>query len=199
MKKKTVGIYLFDDVEVLDFAGPYEVFSIAELDDGSKPFQVVTLSESGGLIAARNGLRVEAEKAMQAAPHLDILIIPGGEGATSTEIHKKDVLSFIQEQAQKTEMTASVCTGSFLLAEAGLLNGKQAATHWMDIDEMEKKYPEVRMQRDVKYVDEGRILSSAGISAGIELSLHMVGRLCGEEVAKRTAKRMEYDYLTNKG
>ncbi|SDO10652.1 DJ-1/PfpI family protein [Alkalicoccus daliensis] len=197
MKKKTVGIYLFDEVEVLDFAGPYEVFSAAELEDGTKPFQVVTLSETGGLIAARNGLRVETEKAMQAAPELDILIIPGGYGATSAEIHKKDVISFIQAQEKKTDMIASVCTGSYLLAEAGLLNGRKAATHWKDIEEMEKKYPEVQMKRNVKFVDEGHILTSAGISAGIELSLHMVKKVLGEEVMKNTAKHMEYDMQTS--
>lgn len=192
-RTRTVGIYLFNEVEVLDFAGPYEVFSVTELEDGTKPFQVITLSETGGLISARNGLRVETEKAIQAAPKLDILIIPGGHGATNTEIHKKDLLSIIRSQHEKTELLASVCTGSFLLAEAGLLNGKQATTHWRSLDRLETAYPKVDVQRNVKYVDQGDILTSAGISAGIELSLHMVERLLGEEVMKTTAQRMEYD------
>lgn len=193
MKTRTVGLYLFNEVEVLDFAGPFEVFSVTELEDGTKPFRVVTLSEKGGLITARNGLRIETEKTIQAAPELDLLIVPGGHGATDTEIHKKDILNFIKAQHEKTELLASVCTGSFLLAEAGLLTGKQATTHWRSLDKMEAAYPQVTVERNVKFVDQGDILTSAGISAGIELSLHIVKRLLGEEVMRTTAKRMEYD------
>jgi transcriptional regulator GlxA family with amidase domain len=193
MSRKKVGIYLFDDVEVLDFAGPYEVFSAAQLEDGTKPFEVITLSQNGGLISAANGLRVETEKTIQAAPQLDLLIIPGGKGATENELHKQDVISYIKQQHKKTEILASVCTGAFLLAEAGVLEGKEATTHKGSLDKLKEAYPQLNVQRNVKFVDEGEVLTAAGISAGIELSLHIVARLCGEETMRKTADYMEYD------
>ncbi|NJP38588.1 DJ-1/PfpI family protein [Alkalicoccus luteus] len=192
-RKWKVGIYLFEDVEVLDFAGPYEVFSLAEDESGNKLFDVITLSYRGGLTAAKNGLRIETEKSIQACPPLDILIIPGGHGATDNEVYNKDLLHFVKQQAKTAELVMSVCTGAFILAEAELLNGREAVTHWMDRDDLQRAFPEVSVLKDTRFVDEGPVLTAAGISAGIDASLYTVGRFAGEDAKHRTAKRMEYE------
>jgi transcriptional regulator GlxA family with amidase domain len=188
-----VGILLFNEVEVLDFAGPFEVFSITTLPHGVKPFVVKTISETGEIISARNGLKVKPDHSFGDHPPLDILIVPGGYGAEEIEIHNPNVIEWIQNQTSKVEFVTSVCTGALLLAQAGLLNGKKATTHWMDIDRLEKEFPLVSVQRQVKFVDQGSVITSGGISAGINMSLHLILRLLGREVAEQTAKRMEYD------
>ena len=194
IQQKTIGILLFNEVEVLDFAGPFEVFSIATAEDKqSKLFCVKTIAETKKAISARNGLKVTPDYDFIDCPSLDILIIPGGYGAEEIEIHNHRLLSWIQQRAADTPIVASVCTGAFLLAEAGLLNGKRATTHWMDIDRLEREYPKLSVQRNVKFVDEGSILTAGGISAGINLSFYLLNKLYGNAVANETAKRMEYD------
>ena len=187
-----VGIFLFNEVEVLDFAGPFEVFSIASKDN-RKLFQVDTIGETGEIISARNGLKVLPKVRFNQELRYDILIIPGGYGAEEIEIKNRKVIDWIKEQQRKVQILASVCTGALLLAEAGFLNDKKATTHHMDLDRLEREYPEVEVVRGVKFVDEGSILTSGGISAGIHLSFHLVKRLFGTDVARATAKRMEYD------
>jgi len=184
---------LFDDVEVLDFAGPFEVFSVTVLENGHKPFLVDTVSEKGTMITARNGLRVQPDYCFDTMPTLDILVIPGGPGAREKEIHNDKVIAWIVDQRKKVELITSVCTGALLLAKAGLLNGKSATTHWASYDRLENEFPEVTVQRDIKFVEDGNVLTSGGISAGINMSFHLVKKLVGTEVAKNTAKRMEYD------
>jgi transcriptional regulator GlxA family with amidase domain len=185
-KLKNVGILLFNEVEVLDFTGPFEVFSYSSCI-------VKTIAQTKDIIVARNGLKVQPDYDFNDAPHFNILVIPGGYGAEEIEIHNTKVINWIKDRVNNVEIIASVCTGALLLAEAGLLDGKQATTHWMDIDRLEKEYPKVRVLRNVKYVDEGSIISSGGISAGINMSLYLVKKLMGEDVAKATAKGMEYD------
>lgn len=195
MKKSwKVGILLFEDVEVLDFAGPFEVFSVTSYseDEEIKPFEVRTVSETGGLINAKNGLKVQPDFSFEDAPLFDIVIIPGGQG-TRTEISNEKVIQWIKEQSEKVQITASVCTGALLLAKAGLLSAKRATTHWGSYDWMERDFPDVKVERNVKYVDEGTVITSAGISAGINMSFHLVNKLLGADIAKTTAKRMEYD------
>lgn len=190
----SVGILLFNEVEVLDFAGPFEVFSVAAIPGQiEKPFVVHVISQQADLIRARNGLQVKPDFSFDNAPPLDILIVPGGYGAEQIEIHNELLIRWLQERAAKVEILASVCTGAFLLAKAGLLDGKKATTHWMDIDLLQAQYPQISLQRDVKYVDEGPLITAAGISAGLDMSFHLLKRLVGEEVARATAKRMEYD------
>ncbi|MFA9557593.1 DJ-1/PfpI family protein [Evansella sp. AB-rgal1] len=194
MSQRIVGILLFNEVEVLDFAGPFEVFSLAFIPDSdSKPFKVKTISEDGKMISARNGLKVTTDYSFENHPKLDIVIVPGGFGAEEIEINNPKVIQWIVNQHDKVEFMTSVCTGALLLAEAGVLNGKSATTHWMDMDRLEKEYPLVSVQRDVKFVDEGSILTSGGISAGINMSFHLISRLHGKEVSKAVAKKMEYD------
>ena len=191
-KKLKVGIFIFNEVEVLDLAGPFEVFSIASKDD-EKLFEVITIGEKGEIITARNGLKVLPNASFKDNLDLDILIIPGGYGAEEIEIKNKCVLEWIIEQKNKVQILASVCTGALLLAECGILDNKKATTHWMDIERLEKDYPEVEVIKNVKFVDEGDLITSGGISAGINMSFHIIKRLFGIEIVQYTAKRMEYE------
>ena len=187
-----VGILVFNEVEVLDFAGPFEVFSLTK-NGNDKLFEVITIGETGEIISARNGLKILPTAILKDKFNLDILIIPGGYGAEEIEIKNKIVIDWIIEQKKKVKILASVCTGALLLAECGILNNKKATTHWMDIDRLERDYPKIDVIRNKKFVDEGDILTSGGISAGINMSFHIVSRLFGVEIAKNTARKMEYD------
>ncbi|MGH2514789.1 MAG: DJ-1/PfpI family protein [Ktedonobacterales bacterium] len=194
---RTVGILIFDDVEVLDFCGPFEVFSVArpvgETDDAHQLFQALTIAEELRTIRCRGGLLVQPHATTADHPPLDLLVVPGGMG-TRRERHNTRLIEWIAARNEQTELTASVCTGAFLLAEGGLLNGHRATTHWASVDWMRETYPAITMLADARVVDEGHIVTSAGISAGIDMSLHVVARLHGNEVAQWTARRMEYDW-----
>ncbi len=192
----TVGIYLFHNVEVLDFAGPFEVFTTASrmkarLTPEAPPlFNVFTVAASLDPIRARAGLTVLPQYDIQTHPTIDLLIIPGG--IVTAELTQPAVIEWIARTANSAAITASVCTGAFLLAQAGLLQGKSATTHWEDLDDLQTAFPDIHVQADARWVDQGRIVTSAGISAGIEMSLHLVARLEGDELARRTARQMEY-------
>lgn len=200
MKKKwSVGIFLFNDVEVLDFAGPFEVFSVTTYPDQhvgtseSNPFLVKLVSETGELVQACNGLKVQPDYSFDNAPYFDILVIPGGLGAREKEIYNEKVIQWISQRMGKVKLMTSVCTGALLLAKAGLLNGKMATTHWASYDRLENEFPAVTVKRNIKFVDEGNIMTSGGISAGINMTFHIVKQLLGSEIARTTAKTMEYD------
>ena len=196
MEKRQVGILLFDEVEVLDFAGPFEVFSLARDFNQEALFQVHTITENGQMIRARNGLKVLPDYNFSNCPQLDILLVPGGYGAEEIEIYNESLLSWITEKAQQVEILASVCTGALLLAQAGFLKGKKATTHWMDLEKL-ANFPEVDVQKETKYVEDGKVITSGGISAGIDMSFYLVAKLYGVETALATAKRMEYDISLN--
>lgn len=134
-----VGIFLFNEVEVLDFAGPFEVFSVTTLDNGDKPFAVRTVSEKGGTIRASGGLKVITDDSFASMPQVDILVIPGGFRAREIEIHNDTTIRWIAGQMRHVQYMTSVCTGALLLAEAGLLNGKKATTHWARIDRFQNR------------------------------------------------------------
>lgn len=194
---RTVGILIFDDVEVLDFCGPFEVFSVArpvgEPSDDQRLFQVLTIAEEPRTVRCRGGLLVQPHATTSDCPPLDLLIVPGGQG-TRRERHNLPLLQWIAARDAATELIASVCTGAFLLAETGLLDGRRATTHWASVEWMRETYPAVTMLADARVVDEGHIVTSAGISAGIDMSLHLVARLHGAPVAEWTARHMEYDW-----
>ncbi len=191
----TIGIVLFDDVEVLDFAGPFEVFAVAgNVTEGG--FRVVTVAERADAsrpIVARNGLKIVPDYTLQDAPHLDLLVVPGGQG-TRREVANPKLIGWIKRRAAEAQLTTSVCTGSFLLAETGMLAGKTATTHWASVERMAQTYSMTHVRGDARFVDEGDIVTSAGISAGIDMSLYVVGRLKGADVAAKTARHMEYDH-----
>lgn len=192
MNKWSVGIFLFNEVEVLDFAGPFEVFSVTEVNE-EKPFTVYTVSENGEMITARNGLKVQPDYSIENLPPVDILIIPGGLGAREYEIKNEIVIKWIRQQMKEVKLMTSVCTGALLLAKAGLLEGLKATTHWASIEKFKNELQNVEVIENVKFVDEGHIITSAGISAGINMVFHIVKNLLGVHVAEDTAKRMEYD------
>lgn len=187
------GILLFDDVEVLDFAGPFEVFSTASRlveRSGSPPaFEVVTVAASSP-VHARHGLVVVPRYLMGEEPEIHVLVVPGG--VVTGALSDPRTISWIAARAAKAGLTTSVCTGAFLLAEAGLLDGRPATTHWEDLDDLAAAYPRVHVRPRVAWVDDGNIVTSAGISAGIEMSLHVVDRLLGGDWATRTARQMVY-------
>lgn len=191
--KVKLGILLFNEVEVLDFAWPFEVFSLATSQDNIKLFEVNTISETGAIVHARNGLKILPSTTFSEDKDFDILLIPGGYGVEEIEIKNLSVLNWIKRQKEKVDILASVCTGAILLAECGLLDNRKITTHWMDIDRLEKEYPKTPVIRNVKFVEENDIITSGGISAGINMSFHIIKKLFGVETAKLTAKRMEYD------
>ncbi|PFR41445.1 DJ-1/PfpI family protein [Bacillus cereus] len=192
MNKWSVGIFLFNEVEVLDFAGPFEVFSVTEVNE-EKTFTVYTVSENGEMITARNGLKVQPDYSIENLPPVDILIIPGGLGARKYEIKNEIVIKWIRQQMKEVKLMTSVCTGALLLAKAGLLEGLKATTHWASIEKFKNEFQNVEVIENVKFVDERHIITSAGISAGINMAFHIVKNLLGVHVAEDTAKRMEYD------
>ncbi|MEC2444551.1 DJ-1/PfpI family protein [Bacillus cereus] len=192
MNKWSVGIFLFNEVEVLDFAGPFEVFSVTEVNE-EKTFTVYTVSENGEMITARNGLKVQPDYSIENLPPVDILIIPGGLGARKYEIKNEIVIKWIRQQMKEVKLMTSVCTGALLLAKAGLLEGFKATTHLASLEKFKNEFQNVEVIENVKFVDEGHIITSAGISAGINMAFHIVTNLLGVHVAEDTAKRMEYD------
>lgn len=191
MKKRLIALFLFDDVEVLDFAGPFEVFSVTNELNEHRLFDIATVSRDGTAVVARNGLSVAPDRALSALGQTDILIVPGGAG-TRQVLQQVDTLDGLQRCATGAEIVFSVCSGALLLARLGLLNGLAATTHHEVFDTLATLAPHTRLERDVRYVDNGKIVTAAGISAGLDASLHLVERLYGEEVATRTAAYMEY-------
>jgi transcriptional regulator GlxA family with amidase domain len=198
MERKKVGILIFDDVEVLDFCGPFEVFSVARLSEESRveepsPFDVVLVAEKDDLVTASGGMRVMPDFTTGDCPRLDILLVPGGMG-TRREMENEPLLAWIKNRAGEAETVASVCTGSLLLGKAGLLKGKHATTHWAVLGWMEQLFPDTIVEHGLHVVRDGNIISSAGISAGIDCALLIVAQHFGETVARATARRMEYPY-----
>lgn len=185
-----IGILVFDDVEELDFVGPLEVFGIAARIAGD--LELVTLSKNGNPIRARYGLRVQPDQGLATCPPLDLLVVPGGKGAREVARYDAEILSFIRAHARRAE-TASVCTGALVLAEAGVLNGRRATTHWSELDGL-RHYPEVTVQDHVRFVRDGPVATSAGVSAGIDLALDIVREKYGSETAREVAHIMEYPY-----
>lgn len=190
---RKVAILIFDEVEVLDFCGPFEVFAVTGRGWEQKPFEVFTVAEKSEAVIASNGLSVNPRYTIGDCPQADILIVPGGIG-TRREMQNQTLIDWIKGAADKAEMTLSVCTGSLLLAKAGLLDGASATTHWAAMDLLREVAPRATVRPEKQFVDNGRVMTSAGISAGIDLSLHAVGKLHGEDVAAATARWMEYKH-----
>lgn len=195
---RNVGIYVYDDVEILDFAGPFEVFSTASrvfrrTEPGAEPpFEVFTVGASRSPVSARGGLVVESRYSFTNHPALHVLLVPGG--VVTAELDRPRVIAWVAARAAAAELTASVCTGAFLLARAGLLKGKSATTHWEDVADLRAMAPATRVVPGVRWVEEGALITSAGISAGLDMSLHIVARLAGHDLAARTARQMDYEW-----
>ena len=193
-----IGILIFPDVEVLDFCGPFEVFSTSRLKEPRErtdpcPFEVTLVAETLSPVTCTGGMRVLPDHDFGSCPPLDVLVVPGGYG-TREQVTNPAVVAWVKTQAAGAKWVTSVCTGSFLLGVAGLLKGKPATTHWKSLDRMAAAFPDVSVDRDKQVVECGNVLTSAGISAGIDLALLLVAKLLGEPVARATAKHMEYPY-----
>ena len=198
--RTTVGILIFDDVEVLDFAGPFEVFSrtrtVTGADsrrtDDSAPFETFTVARTRDAVTAIGGLKVLPHYSWADAPPIDILVVPGGFG-TRALLHDEATLSWIRETAGRARQVTSVCTGALLLAKVGLLQGRRATTHWAGLDLLATIDPTIQIQRERRVVHDG-IFTSAGVSAGIDMSFAVVEQVCGRAVATETAHYIEYPW-----
>jgi len=198
MDRKAVGILIFPDVEVLDFAGPFEVFSVTRLNEerrrsDTSPFHVFLLAETAEPVVTTGGMRVLPEFTIENCPPLEVLVLPGGWG-TREQVNNTRMIQWIRDRAAQTKMVTSVCTGSFLLGAAGLLEGRHATTHWRSLDRMCDTFPGIKVERKLHVVEEGNIITSAGISAGIDMALRVVTRYHGETIARATARHMEYPF-----
>ena len=192
-KTRKLAILIFDDVEVLDFCGPFEVFSVASRQTDWKAFDVITVAEKPGPILARNGLSVNPHHTLADCPKPDILLVPGGLG-TRKEMNNSRLVDWIKETANAAELVLSVCTGAFLLGKARLLDGLEVTTHHVGVDLLREIAPAATVHEDRRFVDNGKIMTSAGIAAGIDMSLYVVQRLLGHEAATATASHMEYPW-----
>lgn len=199
-----VRILAYDGVEALDFAGPFEVFTTAarvhqRLQPGAPaPFEVASVAHTraGEAVQARAGLRLLADHALaDAAATADVLVVPGG--VVDAPMASPDTLRWIAQCATGAQLVASVCTGVFLLAQSGVVTREAVTTHWEDLADLRAQFPQLDVREGVRWVDTGRIVSSAGISAGIDMSLHLVERLAGRELAERTARQMDYTWTRN--
>jgi transcriptional regulator GlxA family with amidase domain len=198
MERWNVGILIFDQVEVLDFAGPFEVFSRTRLIPGtesrrseeSAPFRVFTVARSRSPVKATGGLQVIPHHGFEDAPRIDLLVVPGGWG-TRQLMGDPEIIGWIRRTADQVRTLTSVCTGSLLLAKAGLLEGRRATTHWGALDTLESLGSGVQVERTLRVVDDG-VITSAGVASGIDMAFYVVETLFGKDVAEETARYIEY-------
>jgi transcriptional regulator GlxA family with amidase domain len=190
--RRNVAILVFDEVEVLDFAGPFEVFAMTDELRSHSVFNVVTVAPMPGTVRARNGLKVVPDHAIETCPPPHILVIPGGFG-TRALLRNPVVIEWIQNRARSAEIIMSVCTGALVLAKAGLLDGLRVTTHHDLVETLRTMAPGAIVDASARFHDNGAVVTSAGISAGIDCSLHIVARVLGDEAASSTAAYMEYE------
>lgn len=197
-----IGIYVFPEVEALDFAGPYEVFTTASRvavrrGAAAAPFEVFSVAHSAAPVSARAGLKLVPDHVFGEHPKVDVLVVPGG--VVTDELGKPAVVRWVAETARSATLVASVCTGAFLLAQAGVLKGGRVTTHWEDIGDLAARFPALEVVSGPRWVDQGRLVTSAGISAGIDMCLHLVERLAGRALAEATARQMDYAWVRDDG
>jgi transcriptional regulator GlxA family with amidase domain len=194
-----IGLLLFEGVDLLDVGGPYEVFLTASRlvarDGGEPPFEVVTLTADGGPVTAYGGLGLRPQAAVANSGPLDVVVVPGTIDVDAA-VGDERLLAAIDGLAGATDLTASVCTGAFLLAAAGVLDGRPWTTHWEDVDLLAERIGERGAVRDVRWVDAGEVVTAGGLSSGIAMALHLVDRFAGRERAERTARQLDYDWRT---
>ena len=188
-----IGIYIYDDAEVLDFSGPFEVFSTVERL-ANNDWQVSLIAETTRPVLARGGYSVNPHYSFTDCPSLDLLVVVGGDH--TRELEKAEVIAWLKDTATNTKRVACVCTGAFLLAKTGLLNGKNVTTHWQDQPQLAAMFPDLNVIADTRWVTDDKFTSSGGISAGIDMSLALVAEFISYEHALLTAKQMEYQWQT---
>ncbi len=193
MNKRNLAILIFDDVEVLDFAAPFEVFAVTSELNNYEPFNVFLVAKSQRTYKAVNGLQVVPNYEISNCPNPDILVVPGGVG-TRTQMNDQKLINWIQKVSEQAELVMSICTGARLLAKAGLLDSLEITTHHEAYDELRQLVPTATVNERKRYIDQDKILTTGGISAGIDGSLYVVDKLLGQEIARKTAIYMEYDW-----
>jgi transcriptional regulator GlxA family with amidase domain len=186
----TTGILLFDDAEELDFVGPWEVFTMARMN-GREADRVVTIAEREGPVRAAKGMRVIPDHTFADAPPLDVVVVPGGMG-TRREVDNPALLEWLRKAAEPCTWVTSVCTGSLLLHGAGLARGKRVTTHWAFVPALRER-GDIEVLERVRWVRDGNLVTAAGVSAGIDMALWVVGQLHGADHARITQRLMEYD------
>ena len=186
----TTGLLLFENLEELDAIGPWEVFTMAAGERGSG--KVVTISEKGGMVRCAKGLRIDSDYSFADAPKLDIIVVPGGMG-TRTEVDNKVLIDWIAKVAPDCTWVTSVCTGSMLLVEAGPARDKRVTTHWGFVETLRKRGGAAEVIDDMRFVRDGNVVTSAGVSAGIDMALWVVGQMDDIAFARHVQRRMEYD------
>lgn len=189
---KHIGIVLFPDVEELDAVGPWEVLSWWTNNFPDDGYAVHTLSRDGGLVRCAKGLTIQAHHSYADAPPLDVLIYPGGQG-TRPQLQDDEQLDWVRRQQSEVPLLTSVCTGSLVFAAAGLLANRPATTHWRSLDVLKEIDPTIDVRPDERFVDDGDVITSSGVSAGIDMALHLVDRLAGRERAVAVRKGIQYD------
>jgi putative intracellular protease/amidase len=189
-KKTTVAVLMFDGVQIIDYAAPYEVFSQAG-------FTLYTVSKDGQAVKASQGLKSQVDHSYASAPQADIVVVPGGDvhGIERDEA----TLAWLRQQAPGADHVMSVCTGSFILGHSGLLDGGSATTFHRAFDTMQKEFPKVKIVRDQRWVDAGKVVTSSGLASGIDTSLHVVAEMRGLKVAQSVAMNLEYDWHPQAG
>jgi transcriptional regulator GlxA family with amidase domain len=190
--RRRIGIALFDDVEELDAIGPWEVLAHWTQTYPEDGWEVLTLSRSGGRIRCAKGLIIESQHSYAHAPALEVLIYPGGQG-TRPRLHDAAELEWVRRQRGTVPLITSVCTGALVLAAAGLLAGRPATTHWDALDHLRRLDPTITIRHDERFVDDGDVITAAGVSAGIDMALHLVARLAGAERARQVRRGIQYD------
>ena len=189
-KPLNVAILLFNHAQVLDFAGPYDVFTSA----GAKNFNVYTVGATKDAITTMPNLSVNPQYSILDCPKPDILIIPGGMWTSVGD----ETLEWIKENSKEVDYTFSICTGAFILAETGILDDLDATTHSAGLDSLERKYPTIKkVHKNIRFVDNGKVITSAGVSAGIDASFHLIKKILGKDWAKAVANNLEYNYETS--
>jgi len=193
---KTIGIFIFNDVEELDFVGPFEVFSMIDTvlawQGKEGAVKVILISQDGQDITGKKGMRVGAHAAMVDIETLDVLVIPGGQGSR-VEIENEALIKWVKMISKSCEWVTSVCTGSFILAKAGLTKGKKLTTHWGAFEEFKNQGLEGELVPEVRYVRDGNVVTSAGVSAGIDMALWITGQMFNPAFARAVQRGMQYD------
>lgn len=189
---KHIGILLFPDVEELDAVGPWEVLSAWTRQYPDDGYTITCLSRDGGLVTCAKGLVIRAHHSYSDAPPLDVLIYPGGQG-TRPQLHDEEQLDWVRQQRLSVPLMTSVCTGSLVYAAAGILSHRPATTHWGSLDRLSELDSSIEVRRDERFVDDGDVITSAGVSAGIDMALHLIVRLVGPERARQVRRYIQYE------
>lgn len=190
VRMMNVAIVLWNGVELLDFAGPGEVFAATQTEKAG--FNVYTVGELDEPIVSQGFVEITPKYTIENCPRPDIIVLPGGGTGAALRAHA--LIKWVKDSEKDATAVMSVCTGAFILAEAGLLDGKEATTHWSAIDRLKEVAKNTKVFADRRFVDNGKIITCAGVSAGIDGSLHLVAKLLGDDVARHTARYMEYEW-----